>query len=313
MMDLAGIDAAVLTSGAGMCADLERSRFINNKAKQAERNYPGRFIGAAHVHPLGGPEALQNWPAAAPGTRFPGVVITSETDGFFLDVPDFEPFWAEAVSPGHVRFRPSGAAAQLSRSSSMPTIWPARLGREFSLIMATIRLINSRRVGSLSEPDHPDGHLSGGIASVLGRIRKYQDKEFWGTRRQSPARRPNPRHAISIGTCESASFSRHRRFLRRHSGPVKIALMELPASTSNRVCHRLSTRDSRPRSGARFCQRYPQTRTGRRNDSIRQCRCIAERAVHSPRGVSLRRRSPRTQPRSLMSRAPLGRDQERQH
>ena len=34
---------------------------------------------------------------------------------------------------------------------------------------------------------------------------------------------------------------------------------------------------------------------------IRQCRCIAERAVHSPRGVSLRRRRPRTQPRSLMS------------
>ena len=33
MMDLAGIDAAWLTSAQGMCADLETSRFINDKAK----------------------------------------------------------------------------------------------------------------------------------------------------------------------------------------------------------------------------------------------------------------------------------------
>jgi predicted TIM-barrel fold metal-dependent hydrolase len=45
MMDTAGIDASFLSSGAGMCADLERSRFINDKTKEAERRYPGRFIG----------------------------------------------------------------------------------------------------------------------------------------------------------------------------------------------------------------------------------------------------------------------------
>jgi predicted TIM-barrel fold metal-dependent hydrolase len=55
------------------------------------------------------------------------------------------------------------------------------IGREFSLIAATIRLINS---GVLDR--HPDlrihmSHLGGGIASILGRIRKYQDKAFWGT------------------------------------------------------------------------------------------------------------------------------------
>src|SRR5215472_6980523 len=57
MMDYSGIDAAVLTSGLGMCKELDRSRFINDKAAEAERNYPGRFIGCAHAHPLGGPEA----------------------------------------------------------------------------------------------------------------------------------------------------------------------------------------------------------------------------------------------------------------
>src|SRR5665811_2577646 len=34
MMDLAGIDAAFLTCAAGMCAELEKSKFINDKAKQ---------------------------------------------------------------------------------------------------------------------------------------------------------------------------------------------------------------------------------------------------------------------------------------
>src|SRR5476649_1187567 len=57
MMDTAGIDAAFLTSAAGMSADLERSRICNDRGKQAERDYPGRFIGAAHANPLGGPEA----------------------------------------------------------------------------------------------------------------------------------------------------------------------------------------------------------------------------------------------------------------
>jgi len=34
---------------AGHVADLETSRSSTTKAKQAERDYPGRFIGAAHA------------------------------------------------------------------------------------------------------------------------------------------------------------------------------------------------------------------------------------------------------------------------
>src|SRR5260370_5953589 len=58
MMDVAGIDAAWLTSAAGMAADLERSRLCNDKARQAQLDYPGRVIGAAHVYQLGGAGAL---------------------------------------------------------------------------------------------------------------------------------------------------------------------------------------------------------------------------------------------------------------
>jgi predicted TIM-barrel fold metal-dependent hydrolase len=109
MMDDAGIDTAFLSSGAGMCAPLERARFINDRAKEVERRYPGRFIGAAHVRPLGGRDALRELARCALDLGFPGVVITSEVDGLFLDAPEFDPFWAEAARRGSQEIRTRAA------------------------------------------------------------------------------------------------------------------------------------------------------------------------------------------------------------
>ena len=181
MMDMAGIDAAFLTCAAGMCAELEKSKFINDKAKQAERDYPGRFIGAAHAHPLGGKDAFKELARCTHELGFPGVVITSEADGLFLDAPEFEAFWTEAEKLGLFVF--VHPALKLNFPQQFNAYDTARsVGREFSLIMATIRLINS---GVFDR--HPSlivqmAHLGGGIASMLGRIRSYQDKDFWGLR-----------------------------------------------------------------------------------------------------------------------------------
>jgi predicted TIM-barrel fold metal-dependent hydrolase len=181
MMDLSGIDAAWLTSAQSMCADLETSRFVNDQAKKAERDYPGRFIGAAHAHPFGGADAFKELNRCKHELGFQGVVITSETDGLFLDNPKYEPFWAEAERLGLFVF--VHPALKLNYSQQFDGFDTARsVGREFSLIMSTIRLINS---GVFDR--HPNltihmAHLSGGIASMLARIRSYQDKDFWGTR-----------------------------------------------------------------------------------------------------------------------------------
>jgi predicted TIM-barrel fold metal-dependent hydrolase len=181
MMELSGIDAAWLTSAQGMCADLETSRLVNDRAKKAERDYPGRFIGAAHAHPLGGAEAFRELARCKNELGFQGVVITSETDGLFLDAPEYEPFWTEADKLGLFVF--VHPALKLNYSQQFNAFDTARsVGREFSLIMATIRLVNS---GVFDR--HPNltvhmAHLSGGIASMLGRIRSYQDKDFWGTK-----------------------------------------------------------------------------------------------------------------------------------
>src|SRR5580704_9938729 len=176
MMETAGIDAAWLTSAAGMCADLETSRFINEKAKQAERDYPGRFIGAAHVHPLGGDAAFKELARCKHELGFEGVTICSEFDGKWIDDPAIEPFWEEVCKLGMFVF--VHPALKLNRPEQFDAYDPARaVGREFSLIMATIRLVNS---GVFDR--HPNlmlhmAHLGGGLAALLGRVRPYQDKE----------------------------------------------------------------------------------------------------------------------------------------
>ena len=180
MMDVAGIDAAVLSCAEGMCnPSLEACRFINDKMKEAERRYPGRFIGTAHAYALGGKDAFREMARCA-DLGFPGIVITSEFDGKWLDSPDLDPFWAEASRLGlYVFVHPT---LKLSFSEQFDTDDIARaVGREFSLVMATIRMIN----GGVFDR-HPNlrlqmAHLSGGIASMLGRIRGFQDREFWGT------------------------------------------------------------------------------------------------------------------------------------
>jgi predicted TIM-barrel fold metal-dependent hydrolase len=180
MMDVAGIDAAWLTSAAGMCADPDTSRLVNDKAKKAERDYPGRFIGAAHAHPLGGADALKELQRCRHELGFQGVTICSEFDGRWIDDPAIEPFWDEVCKLGMFVF--VHPALKLNHAQQFDAYDTARaVGREFSLIMATIRLINSGVFDRHPELTVHIAHLSGGIAGMLARVRCFQDKDFWGT------------------------------------------------------------------------------------------------------------------------------------
>ena len=226
MMDVAGIDAAFLTSAAGMCASLEVSKLCNDKARQAGRDYPGRFIAAAHAHPLGGRDAMRELNRCARELGCPGVVITSEMDGLFLDAPELEPFWTEAARLGLFVF--VHPALKLNYSQQFDGYDTARsVGREFSLVMATIRLINS---GVFDR--HPNltvhmSHLGGGLAGVLARVRGYQDKNFWGVaghaRHGRKAAKEFDHYIRNNIVFDSAGFC-------CAIGAVNAALAEIPAS-----------------------------------------------------------------------------------
>jgi predicted TIM-barrel fold metal-dependent hydrolase len=226
MMDLAGIDAAWLTSAAGMCADLETSRLVNDKAKQAERDYPGRFIGAAHAHPLGGAASLNELARCRHELGFQGVTITSEFDGKFIDDPALEPFWHEVDRLGMFAF--VHPALKLNHAQQFDAYDTARaVGREFSLIMAAIRLINSGVFDRHPRLTVHMAHLAGGIASMLARIRSFQDKEFWGTA-------GNRRHGAK-GEKDFDHYIRHNLIFDTAGfaggiGAIKAGLSEIPAS-----------------------------------------------------------------------------------
>lgn len=180
MMDIAGIDAAVLSCAEGMCGPIETSIVCNDQARKAEQDYPGRFIGIGHAHPLGGAGHDRELERCAKELGFAGVVITSEMDGTYLDSPELDPFWETCQRLGlYVFIHP---ALKLSHSEQFDAFDLARcVGREFSLVMATIRLINSGVLDRFPALRVQMAHLGGGIAGVLGRVRSYQDREFWGT------------------------------------------------------------------------------------------------------------------------------------
>jgi predicted TIM-barrel fold metal-dependent hydrolase len=226
MMDTAGIDAAWLTSAAGMCADLNTSRLVNDKAKKAERDYPGRFIGAAHAHPLGGATARKELNRCRHELGFAGVTVTSEFDGKFIDDPAVEPFWDEVCKLGMFVF--VHPALKLNHAQQFDAYDTARaVGREFSLIMATIRLVNSGVFDRHPELTVHMAHLAGGIAGMLARIRCFQDKEFWGTagnaRHGRTGKKPFDHYIANNLVFDTAGFA-------GGIGAVKAGLAEIPAS-----------------------------------------------------------------------------------
>ena len=143
MMDKAGIDVAVLSCGSGFDQpNLATCRLINDRMHQAEQDHPGRFIGLAHVPALHPREAGAELKRCAVELGFPGVVVASEVQGQPLDAPSLRPFWKAAADLGlYVFIHPP---PQLRGWAYMDAddLW-RMLGWEFSLMVATVRLINS--------------------------------------------------------------------------------------------------------------------------------------------------------------------------
>jgi predicted TIM-barrel fold metal-dependent hydrolase len=171
-MDQAGVDLAVLSSGSGLVNDLNQCRMVNDKLKWVEGRFPGRFLGLAHIPPLGGEAALREMERAASDLGFKGVAIPSVLGEMELDAPELQPFYHKAEKLGLFIFiHPALSSAgnyldyDLGRS----------VGREFQLVLTVIRLINGGVLDQFPGLNFIISHLGGGIAALLGRIEPYQD------------------------------------------------------------------------------------------------------------------------------------------
>jgi predicted TIM-barrel fold metal-dependent hydrolase len=181
VMDQAGIDAGVLTCGSGFDQpDLATCRLINDRMRQAEADHPGRFIGLAHVPALRPAEAATELKRCAVELGFPGVVIASELQDQPLDAEELKPFWKACADLGlYVFIHP---LPRVIRWGHMGADDLGRmLGWEFSLMTATVRVINSGLLDELPTLKIQFSHFSGGIGRYLGRIRGFQQRDKWGT------------------------------------------------------------------------------------------------------------------------------------
>ena len=181
MMDRAGIDVAVLSCGSGLDQpNVAICRLINDRLHQAERDHPGRFIGLAHVPALSPQEAALELKRCSVELGFPGAVIASELQGQSLDAASLLPFWKAAADLGlYIFIHP------LPRVISWRQMDADDLGRmlgwEFSLVVATVRLVNSGILDTLPSLKVQISHFAGGIGRYLPRIRGLQNREKSGT------------------------------------------------------------------------------------------------------------------------------------
>ena len=177
-MDKAGVDMAFLSSGAGLSNDLDQCRYVNDDLRRVEKLFPGKLFGLAHVPPTGGEGSLRELERAARELGYKGAAMASVVGKVELDSPDLWPFYRKANELGlfifiHPALSSSGNYFDYDLGRSV--------GREFQLVLTTIRLINGGVLDEFPDLNFIISHLGGGISALMGRIEPYQDKEFWGT------------------------------------------------------------------------------------------------------------------------------------
>ena len=168
-MDRAGIDLAVQTCILGWDTTLENCRLLNDCAAKIQKEYPGRFVGLAHIPPLEGEPAVKELERAIGDLQLKGVTTSSQARGLSLDAEEFRPFY-DAVTRlqipifVHPALAPRGY--ELLKDYQLSVI----LTREFDLGVAVTRLIAGKVLERYPELSFVISHFGGGLAGYKERI-----------------------------------------------------------------------------------------------------------------------------------------------
>jgi len=168
-MDRAGIDVAVLSCILGWDASLENCRLLNDATAKIQKQSAGRFLGFAHIPPLGGTDALHEMERAVGDLGLKGVTISSQIDGLSLDAQLLQPFYQLMIQLGapifvHPALAPKGY--DLLKDYQLSVI----LTREFDLGVAVTRLIAGGVLDRYPELQVVFAHFGGGLAGYKERI-----------------------------------------------------------------------------------------------------------------------------------------------
>jgi predicted TIM-barrel fold metal-dependent hydrolase len=163
------IDVSVLSCILGWDTSLDNCRLLNDATAEAQRNFPQRFIGLAHVPPLGGDDALGELERAIGELGLKGVTISSQANGLSLDAEEFMPFY-DVVQNLRVPIFVHPALAPKGYDLMNDYMLPVILTREFDLGVAVTRLIAGGVLERYPDLQFVFAHFGGGLAGYKERI-----------------------------------------------------------------------------------------------------------------------------------------------
>lgn len=185
-MDAAGIDIAVLSSGAGMGGNKEVCELINATANRIHNQYPNRFTPLGHIDPTS-----DSWRSELKRCTnefgFPGVAFPSSFSTYNLDSDTLTPVFEAIEEAGLFVFvHPALSVPEgISRYYDKYDLYRC-VGREHELVLATYRLIAGGVFDRFPALEVVMSHLGGAIGAIIARIRGYQDKAHMGLSPDSP-------------------------------------------------------------------------------------------------------------------------------
>jgi len=168
-MDRTGIDVAVQSCILGWDATLENCRLLNDCAAAIQTDYPGRFIGLAHVPPLEGESALNELLRSVDELGLKGVTISSQVRGLPLDAQELRPFY-DVVAKRRIPIFVHPALAPKGYDQLKDYQLSVILTREFDLGVAVTRLIAGGVLERYPEFEFVISHFGGGMAGYKERI-----------------------------------------------------------------------------------------------------------------------------------------------
>ncbi len=196
MMDHAGLDVAVLSSAEGMTGDLPRCRVVNDELARETRRFPGRMVGMAHTGTLAGQAGLDELDRAWNELGLRGLAIASTLGGQGLDNEMLFPIYEKVQAAGSFIFvHPTLACGTLGPQGFGAYDLFRTVGREFELVTAVLRLVCGGVLDRFPRLTVVMSHFGGGLSALVGRIRDYQDKAFWGLS-GDPVHGKRPQHAF---------------------------------------------------------------------------------------------------------------------
>ncbi len=228
MMDHAGMDLAVISSAEGMPGNLERSRQVNDDLHAVVPRCKGRIIGMAHTGPLAGQAGLEELDRAWNELGLKGVAIASTLSGKGLDDEGLFPFYEKVQAAGQFIFvHPTLACGTLGTQGFGAYDLFCTVRREFELVTAVLRLVCGGVLDQFPTLKIVMSHFGGGISTLVGRIRDYQDKAFWGLA-GDPIHGQRPKREFDYYLHERLFFDTGGHF--GEMTAVKAALLNIPPS-----------------------------------------------------------------------------------